>query len=232
MKNGVRFGEYHSLDDLGLIFNTKTISEPKAQTNMVSVPSRNGLIDMSEVLTGNIRYDDRTIQITFTITDNVNNWESKRMELANLLHGKKMRIIFDDDQAFYWLGRVTVGDLKPKKTIAEITIKATVDPYKYNITTSEEDWLWDPFDFEFGIINETANLVIDGSREVVIIGGQRWENPIITSDTGMTVTFNDVTYEINEGSQVLYDIIIEEGENTLIFNGNGTVSINYVGGSL
>lgn len=232
MKNGVMFGEYHSLDDLGLIFNTKTISEPKAQTKLVSVPSRNGLIDMTEVLTGDVRYEDRTISMSFTITDNVNRWESKRMELANLFHGQRMRIVFDDDEAFYWLGRVTVGDLKPSKSVATITIKATVDPYKYNITTSEDDWLWNPFDFEFGIINETADIEVDGTKTVVIVGGQRWENPIITSDAEMTVTFDGVTYDIVEGSQVIYDIVIEEGENELVFNGNGTVSINYVGGSL
>lgn len=232
MRNGVRFNDYHSLDDLGLIFNTKTISEPVPQTKIVNVPGRNGAIDLSEVLSGTVKYNNRTIKIQFTITDNVNEWESKRQELATKLHGEKMRIVFDDDEAFYWLGRVEVGDLKPSGSCAEITISANVDPYKYNITTSAEDWLWDPFDFENGVINELSGLVVDGTLDVMIIGLQRWENPIIISDSQMQVEYDGNTYNIKAGSQVLYDIIIEEGENHLIFRGNGTVTVNYRGGSL
>lgn len=232
MRNGVKFNNYHSLDDLGLIFNTKVISEPVAQTKLVKIPSRNGALDLSEVLSGSVRYNNRTITMRFTITDNVNNWESIRQEIASKLHGERMQIVFDDDEAFYWLGRVEVGDLKPSKSCAELTIKANVEPYKYNITTSIEDWLWNPFDFENGVINELYGLTVNGSLEVKVIGLERWENPIIICSEPMTVDYKGNTYNLKAGSQVLYEIIIEEGENILTFHGNGTVSVNYRGGSL
>lgn len=48
----------------------------------------------------------------------------------------------------------------------------------------------------------------------------------------MTVNYKGNKYVIKTGSQVMYEIILQKGTNELIFEGNGTVSINYTGGSL
>lgn len=229
---GVMFDDKHSYDDFGLIYNTKTISEPVVQKKYVSVPGRNGAIDLSEVLTGNPRYDDREINVTFTIMEPFPKWELKRSEIAQALHGRKMRIVFDDDKAFYWYGRIEVGEIKPEGSTASIEISAIVEPYKHNVTTSAEDWLWDPFDFEFGVINETANMLVNGTLSYILITSQKWENPIIVSDAAMSLTVDGKTYSIAAGSQVLYELILTEGEHTFTFTGNGTVTINYVGGML
>lgn len=229
--NGVTIGNKHSYNDFGLIMTSKNISAPEPQLKTVSVPGRNGFIDMSEVLTGNVRYNPRTIQLEFYTDKAPLEWTSFASDLHNAFQGQKMRIIFDDDIAFYWLGRTEL-ELTNSGRRATLTLTATVDPYKYNITSSSEDWLWDPFDFEYGVINETADIVVNGSKSITIAALQRWENPVIVSSAPMTVTFNGATYSIAEGSQVMYDIIIEAGDNTLTFSGNGTVTVNYVGGML
>jgi hypothetical protein len=48
----------------------------------------------------------------------------------------------------------------------------------------------------------------------------------------MAVTFNGTTYSLPKGSSIVKEIIIADGENNLIFTGNGTVSIEYAGGIL
>lgn len=230
---GVKFGDKHSFNDFGLIFNSKTISEPEAQVVNISVPGRNGSIDLTEVLTGDVRYNDRKLSIDFTIRDNVSKWEEIRQRIANEIHGKQLKIIFDDDISYYWYGRVSVGEIKPDGAIAAINISAIVSPYKYNITTSVDDWLWDPFDFETGIINETANIVVSGTKSVSIICSGKVENPIITADAQMTCSVDGgAAVTVNVGTEVNYDIVLTAGEHTLVFNGNGIISINYVGGSL
>jgi len=228
----VRFNEISSYDDLGLIYNTKTISEPEPQIKTINVPGRNGAIDLSEVVTGDIRYNNRKISITFTVPELFPNWERKRSELAQMLHGQRMRINFDDDLAFYWIGRVEVGNFRKVGANVEVEITADVEPYKYSITTSAEDWLWDPFDFDYGVINETADLVVNGTRQVSLIATGRIKNPIVISNTNMTVTFKGKTYPVISGSHVMYEILLDEGENILTFNGNGTVTVNYLGGML
>ena len=58
---GVMIGEKHSIKDWGLIMTSKVISPPVPQLNMVSVPLRDGSLDLTESLTGDVKYNDRNI---------------------------------------------------------------------------------------------------------------------------------------------------------------------------
>lgn len=228
---GVKINDKHSFDDFELVMTEKNISPPEVQTKYVEVPGRNGAIDMTELLTGDVRYRCREISCKFFTRRRVQEWSCFISELMNAFHGQNCRLIFDDDASFYWTGRVFV-ELEIKDTMAFILLTATVDPYKYNIESSMDDWIWDTFDFEQSVINETANIEVRGEKEVSVICSQKWTNPVIISDSRMTVTFEGQTYEVAVGNHVLYDAILKSGENVLIFNGNGNISIDYVGGSL
>ena len=99
MINGVTIGDKHS-SEFNLILVSKTISAPEVQTKKVSVPGRNGDINLSTVLTGDVRYKNRSITMKFINKDvkydDIPIWKS---EIENYLHGQKMRIVFDDDPA-------------------------------------------------------------------------------------------------------------------------------------
>lgn len=229
---GVRFGDKHSFYDFGLIYSSKTIGPATPQTKLVEVPGRNGPIDMTEVVSGCVKYEARPLSVTFYTKKTVNHYQAILSELQNYLQGQKMKIIFDDDIAFYWIGRPVVDSMECDGSLGKIVISAVVDPYKYTVQSSMEDWLWDPFDFEQSIINELAEMKVNGSLRVEILGEKKYANPIIIASNAMTVDFEGSIYNVKQGSQVMYDIILKEGSNILIFEGNGTVSINYVGGSL
>lgn len=51
-----------------------------------------------------------------------------------------------------------------------MTLKFECDPYKYELTATDEDWLWDPFDFEEGVIKEYGNQNVDGTLVLTVIG--------------------------------------------------------------
>ena len=74
--------------------------------------------------------------------------------------------------------------------------------------------------------------MVSGTKSVRIIGRDKVIVPLIISNAAMTVTFNGVTYSVVSGNNKIYDIEIVEGENTLTFTGNGTISIDYRGGIL
>ena len=94
--NGVMIGEKHSYRDFGLILSSKVISPPEPQTKFVAVPLRDGSLDLTESLTGDVRFKDRKITMTFTVIDPVNMWSARVSEIENHLHGKRFRIIFDE----------------------------------------------------------------------------------------------------------------------------------------
>jgi hypothetical protein len=229
---GVLFGSYHSYDDLGLILSKKEISPPVPQTKLVTVPMRDGSIDMTESLTDDVKYNDRTITMTFSMILPQADWSSKLSYVENCIHGQKMNIIFDDDAGFYYVGRVTVDKFSSKKSIGTVVVKAIVEPFKYDLLSTAVDWEWDTFSFENGLINEMGQLVVSGTTTVTLLCRRKRMFPIFTASTAMTVTYKGETFNLRAGTQKIYDIFLCEGENSLTFKGNGTVTIDYTGGSL
>lgn len=229
---GVTIGEKHSYDDWGLILSSKTISPPVPKTNNVSVPLMDGTIDLTEILTEDIKYEDRNLKFTFSVVDKRKSWAEKISEIENYIHGKRMKIVCDDDSAFYYIGRVSVDNWNSDSRVGKLVVNCTVEPFKYDILSSAVDWEWDIFDFDQGIINETGDLIVDGTRTITLICRRKRMFPIFTASAAMTVKFDGVTYNLPAGSNKIYDIFLCEGKNELMFTGNGTVSIDYIGGSL
>lgn len=229
---GVTIGDKHSYNDWGLILSSKTISPPVPKTNRVSVPLMDGTIDLTEILTDDIKFEDRNLKFTFSVVDKRKSWAEKISEIENYIHGKRMKIVCDDDPAFYYIGRVSVDNWNSDSRVGKLVVNCTVEPFKYDILSSAVDWEWDIFDFDQGIINETGELIVDGTRTITLICRRKRMFPIFTASAAMTVKFDGVTYNLPAGSNKIYDIFLCEGENELTFTGNGTVSIDYIGGSL
>jgi len=53
--------------------------------------------------------------------------------IKNALHGKKERIVLDDDPLFYWIGRLHVSKFTNEKNIGIVSIEADCEPYKYKL---------------------------------------------------------------------------------------------------
>ena len=229
---GVTFNDMHSLNDLGMIMKKKVVHAPEVQTNYVAVPQRDGKIDLSESLTGQVKYYNRNIDFEFTLVDEYANYQTRFSEIENLLHGRKMKIIFDDDIDNFFLGRLSVTASETQKTLGIINISAECEPYKYDLVGSDELWLWDSFDFEDGVINEFIDVAVNGTETVTLVAKRQVTYPTISADTPMTVEFDGVVYDLLVGENKMYDILLPEGEDNLIFRGNGVITIRYRGGSL
>lgn len=229
---GILFGDKHSYRDYGLILNKKEIGSPQVKKYEIDVPYRDGKIDVTDKMNGQVSYDNRSLKFTFTCLDAMNTWSSKYSELLNMFHGQKMNVICDDDPSFYYAARLKVNQWESDKNIGKIVIEGDAEPYKYDVASSAVDWEWDSFDFEEGIINEMGELVVSGELSVTLICRKKLMFPTFTTSAPMTVTFKNETHNLKEGSQKIFDLFLYEGENVLTFQGNGTVSIDYTGGSL
>lgn len=228
---GVTIGDKHNYRDWGIILSSKTISPPEPQTNKIDVPMRDGAIDLTESLTDDVKFKDRNITLNFTVLDR-STWTAKVSEIQNYLHGKRLKIVFDDDLAFYYVGRISVNKWETNKNIGSLVIECEVEPFKYDMISSAVEWEWDIFDFENGIINEMGELIVNGETTISLICRRKRMFPIFTASAPMTVKYDDETFNLAAGKQKLYGVFLCEGVNELTFNGNGTVSIDYVGGSL
>lgn len=249
--------EFKTFDDFGLVLQSKVIPPATPKITRVDVPARNSSLDYSEVL-GPVRYDDRTIVMNFKITDmKFETIEQFKSRISALIDGKKGRIIFDDDIGYYWLGRFTISPFNIGRGINPVitfSITAVCDAYKYSIFTNDDDWLWDPFDFDDGIINQVSNYIIPSHGHAdmffIVPEDDRIVSPTFIVEKDGSTTFqlfilNELrqpvlitTLNVNKAnSYPLYDVVLQQGREYMISideagpHGN-VISFNYVGGRL
>ena len=235
---GIRFGDKHSYEDWGLILSERPdISPPKAKTVYVDISGTDGKLDLTSSLTGDVKYQNRTFRASFSVIDARDRWSNIYSEIMNYLQGQNIKVVLDEDAEFCYIGRFEVSAWESDKASSVITIEGDVEPDKLERYSSlEEDWLWDSLDFESGIIREYGEITVEKELKFVIETRRKWVIPIIhvnsKSVKGMTVEFEGMTYTLPNGENRILDIVIKEGSNTLTFYGNGTISIDYKGGSL
>lgn len=243
MYHSIIIGDKNTWADWYLIPSSRPVfNPPSPKTKFVDIPGSDWHLDMSTVLTGDIAYEARTGSIEF-IVDNgflsdyrAEKWHLLYSEILDYIHGQLMKATLEDDPAYYYEGRFSVNEWASEPKNSKITIDYTVNPYKLEVTSSLEDWRWDSFCFEDGIIREYKDLRVDGALEFVITGRRMVVVPsfIVASDDGrgMKVKFNGTTYDLPDGTSRVVNIRTVEGENKLTFIGNGTISIDYRGGRL
>ena len=137
----------------------------------------------------------------------------------------------DDDKNFYYEGRCKVNQFKTDKRTATIIIDCDVEPFKTEINSAGEPWIWDTFSFVDGIIY-VNEVKVSGSATINLINRRKIVSPTFTCTSAMTVSFNSSTYSIPKGTTTVLDIRLQEGDNYVTFRGTGTVTIQYKGGSL
>lgn len=233
---GVMINNKHSWRDYGLYLgNIRQISPPEVKTTYVTIPARNGDIDMTEALTGYPVYGNRTLTLQLGGRKTRAEWVRFRDLIENDVHGKKVTISFDDDPTYYWVGRAKVSDDYDRgQEVGSLTITVNVEPYKYEARDGSEAscWLWDTLDFEDGIIRDYYNIAVSGTYTLRLIGREMPVVPVFDVTGSLTVTFGGKKYALVAGSNKIYDIVIKKGNNNLIFEGNGSVTVHYRGGTL
>ena len=225
----VTLGDYY-MQDLGLALESKDIGFPSVKTKSVSIPLRDGDLDLTTVLSNRVHYGNRKIKLNM---NNVSEIPTEKMsDVANKLHGQKMHIIFDDDTYYFYNGRLNMSSFKENRRGGEYVIEADCDPFKYTVQSSAEDWLWDPFDFEEGYINELKDIVVTTSKTVTLIADEQLSFATITTSAQVTVTYGSKSVVCAAGSTTLYDFEFEPGENIITITGNATITIAYRGARL
>lgn len=213
--NGITFGNKHTYDDWGLVLTNKVLGLPTPKISSVNIEGADGVIDTSEVLTGEIKFNNRTLEFEFTMTTDYGDFNELITDISNYLHGKKLKIILDSDDEYYYVGRCQINQWSSDKRIGKIVIQCDCEPYKY---TSAE------------CIN-TAN--ISGDTYVKIYGHRMTVNPIIEVSSNMTIEVDGTNRTLKaNGKNEIPDLFIKEGVNILHFIGNGIATIKYRGGEL
>ena len=213
MLRGITFGDYNTAEDWGLTMSTKKIPLPAPKTTLVSVPGRDGDIDMTEALDGVVHYDDRPASFVFEMLEGT---PQKRIELAKeisrAIHGKLLRIIDQDDYpGYYLMGRVTVTDVSHNKAYSTIKVSATCRPWRYAVNEVSRT-------FVLTTLPRLVTLNNDGDMVV---------NPRIQVSGYMTMEFGTSSAQLSAGTYILPSFRLKPGLNTLKLSGSGSAVFTY-----
>ncbi len=216
---GVLIGTKHTYKDFGLYVESKDIPLPTPKTNYVDIPYADGSIDLTEAL-GEVKYNNRSITINLFTIKPIQKWEQYKTELANYLHGKKFKIIFDADDQFYYVGRVSIEEQSCNKLLGKIVLKCDCEPYKYKIK-------------ETVLTYNVNNTNINTCREISIKNSRMTVIPTIETNKPLVIKFEEKEITINEGKHTLLDVVFKYGINKIKLSADDAiVKITYQEGDL
>ncbi len=227
MYHSITFGDKNTWDDWHLIPKSRPLFNPPApKTYFVDVPGGMGSLDLTELHTGSLTYKDRSGSWEFYVQNGYGDWATRYSEIMEYLHGKRMKAILEDDPEYYYEGRFSVNAWKSDSYWSIITIDYQVKPYKRHYLRLGDDWLWDSFSFENGVICALSDLTVNESLKLTVEGSSMPASLTVVASAGVTsVACGTRVCDLNEGVNYVDEIVIREGQNELMFTGNGTVSV-------
>lgn len=205
--------KFNTWYDWRLYLTAKDIPDPEPNTNYVKIDGMSGTLDLSESLTGEITYADRTLTASF-LTDHGSRKDRETLlrTITAALHGKKIKIVEPDDPDHYLYGRVKIKSKKNILPYTEFTIEAICEPWRY-------------------AVEETSRHVdlIDGEVKDVVIcnNGVKTLCPTITVSRSATITTDETSAALSAGTYKISDLKLYQGVNVIRVYGSGSVTFTY-----
>lgn len=253
MYHSITFGDKNTWDDWRLVPSSRPLFNPPAQkVKTLDIPGGDGVIDLSQALTGYPVYQNRTGSIEFIVMNDFKPWHIAYSDIMDYLHGQRMRAILEDDPEYFYEGRFTVNAWKSEKNWSRIVIDYDVGPYKWSALSSIDDWLWDPFNFQNGIIRTAffKDIAVTTSALKHSFEARLFERAPVcprfvvtsTAKRGIHVRFVnpqlgiDLTELLPDGTSQIPEFIFfgNQGADVYLWcdSGSGTVSIDFRQGRL
>lgn len=130
---------------LALAYDNFSLSAPEPRMEYKTIRGMDGALDVSTAPQGYPVFENRSARFRlFRAVRPFQKWDidalqALRTEFLARWQGQRVRITFPDDEAHYWLGRLTVGDLDLGDDYGFFDCAAAVYPYKLkNETTTVE----------------------------------------------------------------------------------------------
>ena len=205
--NGIRFGAYHSYDDLQLVLSKKEMGSPAVKKNKLDIPGADSAIDQTDFF-GEPKYEDVDHRFEFTSILPHSGFLDQHSRIKNAIHGKRLKIILDDDPAFFYVGRCDVSGFTSEKGVGTVVVTCDCNPYKYKQ--------------ELTVITRA----IDGTETLTLTNGRKRAVPevTITTATSMRITYQGVNvWDLGSGSYTLPELELVEGDNAVEVSGTGTI---------
>ena len=128
--------------------------------------------------------------------------------------------------------RLNIDGKKTNPVYSEVTLSGSAEPFKYDLLSSGEPWIWDIFNFRTGAIRTLMDVEITSTNKTVTILGAGIDNPpvfIVTEASNLKLTHDGRTYTLKVGRNRFPAVRVGKENVTLTFSGTGKMSVEYRG---
>ena len=186
-----------------ILLDGYTLSPPEPKTYTVDIPGGDGVIDLTQSLTGDVAYKNRQQEFPFMVV-NPDSFERVKTEVSNFLHGKAFDYQMTMDPGYTYHGRFTVTEYghtlySYPGLVGIFSIKIDADPYKLKG-------------------HMTYKLNATGGQSFRLESGRKPVHPTIECSQPCKVTWNNIVTQVPTGTYRLNNILFTEGFNEIYIN--------------
>lgn len=186
-----------------ILLDGYTLSPPEPKTYTVDIPGGDGVIDLTQSLTGDVAYKNRQQTFTFMVV-NPDSFERVKTDVSNFLHGKGFDYQITMDPGYTYHGRFTVTEYDHTLysypgLVGIFSIKIDADPYKLKG-------------------HMTYKLNATGGKMFRLESGRKPVHPVIECTQPCKVRWKNVIVQVPAGTYRLNDVLFTQGYNEIYIN--------------
>lgn len=189
----------------------RMLSAAQERTNFVDIPGMNGALDCSEEF-GEVFYDMRTLEMGCVYVGD--NWHTDYSAISSRYHGRSVQIMFANDPAWYWVGRLSVSGYDAKER--KLAMKATVYPFKFR--------------------RDETVVTSAGDETVTLRNGRMPVTPEVTISGPVTLEWGGYTKALSASAYpatlIIAGLQLPQGDTDVTITGSETVTFRYREGAL
>lgn len=179
------------------------LSPPEPKTYTLDIPGGDGVIDLTQSLTGDVAYNNREQEFNFVVV-NPQDFEQVKTKFSNFLHGKEFDYQMTMDPDYTYHGRFTVTDYAHAKyaypgIVGTFTVSVSAEPYKLKKKMAYK-------------LNAT------GGRLFRLESGRKPVRPVIECTQPCKVRWGNIITQVPVGTYRLNDVLFTEGFNEIYIN--------------
>lgn len=190
--------EYDTLGDYDMRITAFEPDDVDIRTYDVEIPGRDGVLDMTEALTGDVVYDNYNIIVKLLNIDRVSSYGVKEdvyTRMKNDLHGRKVTFVTSFDPEYTYTGRVSITR-DQSLTFQAIEMSIDCEPYRSK-----------------GVMTEAYNVT--QGLTAYISSGRKAVRPVFEFTDDVILIYDGTRYEMPKGAYTLQDVIFTQGTNEL-----------------
>lgn len=186
-----------------ILLDGYTLSPPEPKTYTVDIPGGDGVIDLTQSLTGDVAYKNRQQEFPFMVV-NPDSFERVKTDVSNFLHGKSFDYQMTMDPGYTYHGRFTVNEYSHALyaypgLVGMFTVSVDADPYKLKG-------------------HMTYQLNATGGKMFRLESGRKPVHPVVECTQPCKVRWKDVITQVPVGTYRLNDVLFTQGFNDIYIN--------------